>query len=66
MDNVFELEFTKDELEILQIVLTPHVDTSFSIAYHAKDKGKDVNKMLELSRSLHSRICRIINNINTQ
>lgn len=66
MDNVFEIEFTKEELNILRIALTPHESTSFAIACDARNKGGDVAGALQLSRSLFSRISTILDNINTQ
>ena len=60
--KVFDIELTIDELEILGLALTNNMGTSHALAFYAKDKGKDVRSVLELSQRLYSKFNNIIEN----
>ena len=47
MDNIYDIEFTLDELEIIQLALTENWGLRYSLSYYAKEQGKDVKTVLE-------------------
>lgn len=60
MDNMYDIEFTLDELEIIQLALTENWGLRYSLSYYAKEQGKDVKAVLETSERLFKRVSDII------
>ena len=62
--KVFDIELTIDELEIIHLALTNNMGTSFALTFYAKEKGKDVNAILEMAEDLYKKFDEIVTNNN--
>lgn len=61
MDNVYEIEFTKEELEIINQALIPDVRLDHELTLYAKGHDKKPDEFLYVHRTLKKRIANIIN-----
>lgn len=60
MDNVYDIELTIEELEILRLAMTQNMGLSFALSFYAKEKGNDVNSTLATAKKLYDRLSYII------
>ena len=62
--KVFDIELTIEEIEIIRLAMTNNMGTSFALSYYAKDRGKNVQAVLEIAQNLYNKLDEIVTNNN--